>query len=76
MAASRGKEATVKLLLENGADIEAKDSFDQTPLIAAASRGDEATVELLLEKGANAKAKVDTTSISVAKVSFPASGYL
>ncbi|KAH7115490.1 hypothetical protein B0J13DRAFT_653898 [Dactylonectria estremocensis] len=52
-----GHRAIVKLLLEKGADIEAKDSFGRTPLWWAAANGHEAIVKLLLEKGANIEAK-------------------
>ncbi|OKO97966.1 Ankyrin repeat domain-containing protein 50 [Penicillium subrubescens] len=53
-----GHRAVVKLLLENGADIEARDSdYGQTPLLWATESGHEAVVKLLLEKGADFKAK-------------------
>ncbi|KAI0102193.1 hypothetical protein GGR51DRAFT_528100 [Nemania sp. FL0031] len=53
-----GHEAIVKLLLENGADIEDKDTeYADTPLIWAAEKGHEAVVKLLLENGANTEAK-------------------
>ncbi|MBE3049891.1 ankyrin repeat domain-containing protein, partial [Candidatus Bathyarchaeota archaeon] len=51
-AAENGHEAIVKLLLEKGAYIEAKDSSGWTPLLSAAENGHEAIVKLLLEKGA------------------------
>ena len=47
----------VRLLLEKGADLEAKDSNRETALHKAAFRGYEAVVRLLLEKGADRKAK-------------------
>ncbi|RYP92526.1 hypothetical protein DL770_001392 [Monosporascus sp. CRB-9-2] len=51
-AAEKGHEAVVQLLLEKGANIEAKDNeYDQTPLSWAAEEGHEAVVKLLLEKG-------------------------
>ncbi|CAG1999053.1 unnamed protein product [Fusarium graminearum] len=54
----RKADITVKLLLERGADIEAKDSeYGQTPLLWAAKNGNEAVVNLLLEKGADIEAK-------------------
>jgi ankyrin repeat protein len=55
-AARRGHEAIVLLLLEKGADIEAKGYFG-TALVEAASGGYEAIVLLLLEKGADIEAK-------------------
>jgi ankyrin repeat protein len=47
----------VRLLLENGADIEARDSdYGRTPLSWAAERGSAAVVKLLLKKGADIEA--------------------
>ena len=57
-AAEKGHEAVVKLLLEQGADLESRDiSFRQTPLSWAAKNGHEAMVKLLLEHGANLESK-------------------
>ncbi|KAM3077065.1 hypothetical protein ACMFMF_004980 [Clarireedia jacksonii] len=56
-AAIRGHEAVVKLLLERGAKLEAKDRDSQTPLLWAAQRGHKAVVKLLLERGAKLEAK-------------------
>ena len=47
----------VSLLLENGADIEAKDKTGKTPLLIATGHGDEAIVALLLNKKADIEAK-------------------
>ncbi len=47
----------IKLLLVNGADINAKDTNGRTALIIAAITGDRAITELLLNKGANANDK-------------------
>ncbi|KAK5660449.1 hypothetical protein OQA88_12994 [Cercophora sp. LCS_1] len=59
-AAANGHEVVAKLLLEKGADIEAKDNNDgQTPLFWAAANGHEAVVKLLLEEDANIEAKDD-----------------
>jgi cytohesin len=44
------------LLLDAGADIEAKDNLHYTPLIAAAYRGSADIVRLLLERGADVRA--------------------
>jgi len=52
LAAERGHEAVVKLLLEKGAALETKDKSGRTPLSLAARRSHEAVVKLLLEKGA------------------------
>lgn len=45
------------LLLENGADLEAKDRYGQTALMYALNRGNFKIVQLLLEKGADFKAR-------------------
>ncbi len=50
-------EAIVQLLLDKGANIEAKDTDGWTPLMSAAVNGHEAVVQLLLGKGANIEAK-------------------
>src|SRR5207248_569371 len=47
----------VKLLLENGADVDAKDYYGWTALHIAAESGDEALVRLLLDKGADPNTK-------------------
>ncbi|KAM5349339.1 hypothetical protein ACJ41O_005844 [Fusarium nematophilum] len=56
-AALRGHEAVARLLLEAGADKEAKDDDDRTPLHWAAENRHEAVARLLLEKGANKEPK-------------------
>ncbi|KAJ1328888.1 ankyrin repeat domain-containing protein 50 [Microdochium nivale] len=58
LASYYGHRTVVKLLLEKGAEIEAKDSeYGRTPLSWAAKNGHEASVKLLLEKGADIEAK-------------------
>ena len=56
-AARGGHLSTIRLLLDRGADIEAKDPSEQTPLHIAASRGDQAAIGLLLDRGAGIDAK-------------------
>jgi ankyrin repeat protein len=57
-ATANGREAVVKLLLEKGAELEAKNNKDdRTPLSYAAGNGHEAVVKLLLEKGTELEAK-------------------
>lgn len=51
-ATSGGDEVIGRLLLENGADIEARDSLGKTALIWATEFGNVAVVKLLLEWGA------------------------
>jgi ankyrin repeat protein len=59
-AAKMGDEAVVKLLLENGADMESVDgTYGLAPLSWAAKNGHEAVVKLLLEKGADVESEDD-----------------
>ena len=57
LAALGGQEAVVQLLVETGADIEAKDKYEKTALYLAAQCGHEAVVRLLMEMGADTEAK-------------------
>ncbi|KAH7114765.1 hypothetical protein B0J13DRAFT_488099, partial [Dactylonectria estremocensis] len=60
LASYYGHRVVVKLLLEKGAEIEAKDSeHGRTPLSWAAENGHEAIVKLLLEKGADVESKAE-----------------
>jgi ankyrin repeat protein len=52
-----GHTEKVKLLIESGADVNARDTNGDTPLIAAASMGFEETIRLLLNKGADVNAQ-------------------
>lgn len=52
-SATKGQEAMVRLLIEKGADIEARSPNSGTPLICAAEGNHEAIVEFLLKSGAN-----------------------
>ncbi|XP_052283272.1 transient receptor potential cation channel subfamily A member 1-like [Dreissena polymorpha] len=49
--------AVVKLLLEHGSDIDARDTHERTPLILASTKGGWRTVHLLLESGADINLK-------------------
>ena len=49
----------LRALLEKGADVNAKNKYDDTALIHAAYAGDTDTVAVLLEKGADVNAKDD-----------------
>jgi ankyrin repeat protein len=55
-AAANGHDATVKLLLEKGADVNATDKPQKTALMGAASFGHSTTVRLLLDKGGDVNA--------------------
>ncbi|KAH7114771.1 hypothetical protein B0J13DRAFT_460125, partial [Dactylonectria estremocensis] len=58
LASYYGHHAVVKLLLDKGADAEAKDKlYGWTPLSWAARSGHEGVVKLLLDKGADVEAK-------------------
>jgi ankyrin repeat protein len=57
LMAACGHEAVVQLLLEKGADVDAKDNDGGTALHKTAGSGHEAVVRLLLEKGADVDAK-------------------
>jgi len=56
-ATAYGHKDTVTLLLERGADIEAKSRDGMTPLMKAAETGYKGLVELFLAKGADIEAK-------------------
>ena len=55
-ASEKGDEKTVCRLLEDGADINAKGEYDETPLFCAAGYGHEKVVELLLKNEADIEA--------------------
>ncbi|KAH8786195.1 hypothetical protein BGZ57DRAFT_789032, partial [Hyaloscypha finlandica] len=70
LAAERGHEAAIKLLLDSGkVDIDSKDKSGRTPLSLATERGHEAVVKLLLDSGkvdADSKDKSGRTPLSLA----------
>ena len=57
VAAKNGHGAIVRLLLERGADVSAKNILTNTPLHAAAAEGHALIVQLLLQRGADISAK-------------------
>ncbi|KAL1909321.1 hypothetical protein Sste5344_004950 [Sporothrix stenoceras] len=57
LASYFGHDSVVKLLLEKGADVEAKAEDGRTPLSYAAAEEHEAVARLLFEKGADIEAK-------------------
>lgn len=69
-AAKNGRTAAVKVLLDNGADINQKKggyrfgNYNPTPLILAAREGHAETVKLLLARGADVKATDSMLQIS------------
>jgi uncharacterized protein len=58
-AASVGDTASMRLLLERGADPNARQHMGYAPLHATAANGDRATAELLVAHGADPKAATD-----------------
>ncbi|QMW26206.1 hypothetical protein G4B84_001451 [Aspergillus flavus NRRL3357] len=62
-AAKRGWQIVVKWLIENGAELESKDTQNLTPLSHAARTGHEAVCKLLLEGGAELESK-DTQNLT------------
>src|SRR5215813_8222735 len=56
-AVRKGDTATVKALLDKGADVNAKFRYGTTALFKAAERGNVDVVNLLLERGADVKVK-------------------
>jgi ankyrin repeat protein len=56
LAANDGNNAMVEFLLKTGADVNAADSANITPLLGAASYGNTSVVETLLKAGANVNA--------------------
>ncbi|MEW6155980.1 MAG: ankyrin repeat domain-containing protein [Verrucomicrobiota bacterium] len=56
-AASTDRRAALEILLKHGAEIEAKNSADETPLFVAATADRIGTVALLIAKGADVQSK-------------------
>ncbi|KAJ1475208.1 ankyrin repeat-containing domain protein, partial [Baffinella frigidus] len=60
IAAHKGHEGVVRVLLKHGANTSAKDRQGWTPLHRAANRGREGVVTLLLEYGADVAAECNS----------------
>jgi ankyrin repeat protein len=56
-AAANGNESTVSLLIQLGADVNARDKEGNTPLLFAAGRGHDTIVSFLIQLGADVNAK-------------------
>jgi len=67
-ATEQGNLQQVKSLLAKGANIDAKDDFDRTPLMLSAFGGHDAIAALLIQAGADvrAKAKYGQTALQFA----------
>jgi ankyrin repeat protein len=68
-AVTRGSVELAKLLLDRGADVNARDADDGSPLFTAAFNGNLALVELLLARGARAdvRHKSGQTPLGIAR---------
>jgi uncharacterized protein len=69
MACTRDAIEDVRILLEGGADVNARDEIGQTPLMRAVYSVNLEMVNLLLEAGAdpNAQTEFESTALSIAK---------
>ena len=56
-ATQKGYSTIIEILLKNGANVNARDKFKQTPLHLAILHGHSTIVEILLQNGANVNAK-------------------
>ena len=52
-----GHEICVRLLLDNGADVDAVQDGGNTPLLLAAARGHDAVMRLLIDRGADIRVR-------------------
>jgi len=67
LSAEYGQELCVKMLLEQGAEVDSKYSHGWTPLSRAASNGHAAVVKMLLEKGAEVNLKDSSGSTPLSR---------
>lgn len=56
-AAQYNQKKVAEVLLENGADIEARNMMDMTPFLYAVIHGSKETAEMLLDRGADLMAR-------------------
>ena len=64
-AAGRGETEKIRLLIDEGADVNGRDGNGLTPLMHAARGGHAEAVELLLESGADASAQAGSTALYI-----------
>ncbi len=74
-AAAAGKTNAVKALLDKGANVEARDKKDRTPLMLAAQHGHADTIRLLLANGARADARDQLGYTAYGLTVFAAAGH-
>jgi len=67
-AADRGRLDTARLLLEKGAEVDAREDRGTTPLLSALWRGHLPLVELLLEAGADVNARASDGEVPLHRV--------
>ncbi len=57
ISAVQNSKGSVSMLLDKGANVNAKDAFGNTPIFLAVEKKDRETIKLLIEKGANVTIK-------------------
>jgi hypothetical protein len=70
MAVLEGDTASVKTLLNEGADVNEKDVYGKTALMKASEKGDIATVKTLLDRGADVNVKTDQGGTALLAASY------
>ena len=69
LTSSNGYKMAVELIIDAGADINARDDINYTPLIRASADGHTRIVEILLKNGADVNAKTNDGQTSLMKAS-------